>query len=110
MRANVAGLCLSLVFSAAACLAQEAPAPRTQFYQPTDHPWFTSVYCSGFYTNQKVSDDLRLVTGEQSASKITFATPDIVHLSKGANQGIKPADRFLVVRQEEDPNQVMWFQ
>jgi len=109
MRANVAGLCLSLVFSAAVCMAQEAPAPRTQFYQPTDHPWFTSVYCSGFYTNQKVSDDLRLVTGEQSAYKITFTTPDIVYLSKGANQGVKPGDRFLVVRQEEDPNQVMWF-
>lgn len=108
MRATVAGLCLSLVFGAA-CMAQEAPAPRTQPVGPTDHPWFSTVYCAGFYTNQKVSDDLRLVSGEQSAYKITFTTPDVVYLSKGANQGVRSGDRFLVVRQEEDPNRVMWF-
>lgn len=109
MRATVAGLCLSLVFSAAACMAQDAPAARTQPIGPPDHPWFSTVYCSGFYTDQKVSDDIRLVTGEQSAYKITFTTPNVVFLSKGANQGVRPGDRFHVVRQEDDPNRVMWF-
>ena len=109
MRANVAGLCLSLVFSAAACMAQDAPAPRTQPFQPTDHPWFSTVYCAGFYTDQKVSDDLRLVSGEQSAYKVTFTTPNVVYLSKGANQGVRPGERFSVVRPEEDANRVQWF-
>lgn len=109
MRANVAGLCLSLIFSAAACMGQEAPISSTQPVQPPNHPWSTSVYCSGFYTTQKVPDDLRLVSGEQSAYKIAFASRDIVYLSKGINQGVKEGDRFSVVRQEEDPNRVMWF-
>ncbi|HEY6129461.1 MAG TPA: hypothetical protein VIW23_14905 [Candidatus Acidoferrum sp.] len=108
MRANIAGLCLSLVFSAA-CMGQEAPVSSTQPVQAPNHPWSTSVYCSGFYTSQKVPDDLRLVSGEQSAYKISFASRDLVYLSKGTNQGVKEGDRFSVVRQEDDPNRVMWF-
>ena len=77
--------------------------------QAPNHAWPASVYCSGFYTNQKVSDDLRLVTGEESAYKVTFTTPDVVYLSKGMNQGVKPGDRFNVVRAEDDKNPVQWF-
>jgi hypothetical protein len=108
MRANVAGLCLSLVFGAA-CVAQEAPAPQTQQVQAPGHPWMSTVYCSGFYTTQRVSDDLRLVSGEQSAYKITFTTPNVVYLSKGANQGVREGERFSVVREDVDPNRVLWF-
>jgi hypothetical protein len=67
------------------------------------------VYCSGFYTNQKVPDELRLVSGEQSEYKITFASRDIVYLSKGANQGVKPGDRFSVVRESKDRLRVPFF-
>ena len=109
MRAKVAGLSLSLVFSAAACMGQDTQISSTQPVQAPNHAWPTTVYCSGFYTNQKVSDEVRLVSGEQSAYKITFATPDIVYLSEGMNQGVKAGDRFSVVRQEEDKNPVPWF-
>ncbi len=109
MRAKVAGLCLSLVFSAAVCMGQDTQVASTQSVQAPNHPWPTTVYCSGFYTNQKVSDEVRLVSGEQSAYKISFATPDIVYLSRGMNQGVKAGDRFFVVRQEEDKNPVPWF-
>src|SRR6266567_4000999 len=109
MRAKVAGLCLSLVFSAAVCMCQDTQVSSTQSVQAPNHPWPTTVYCSGFYTNQKVSDEVRLVSGEQSAYKISFATPDIVYLSRGMNQGVKAGDRFFVVRQEEDKNPVPWF-
>ncbi|PYU02490.1 MAG: hypothetical protein DMG34_16190, partial [Acidobacteria bacterium] len=88
MRANVAGLCLSLVFGAAACLGQEAPVSSTQPVQPANHAWRTTVYCSGFYTSEKVPDDLRLVSGEQSEYKLTFTAGDTVFLSKGASQGV----------------------
>jgi len=103
MRATVAGWCLSLFFGAATCMGQEAPP------QGPTHAWQSTVYCSGFYTNQKVSDDLRLVSGEQSEYKITFAARDIVYLSKGANQGVKPGDRFSVVRESKDPLRVPFF-
>src|SRR5258708_34123879 len=109
MPAKVSGLCLSLVFGAAACIAQDTQISSTQPVGALNHAWPTTVYCSGFYTNQKVSDDLRLVSGEQSANKINFVERDIVYLSKGLNQGVKPGDRFTVVRQEDDKDPVLCF-
>jgi len=109
MRATVAGLCLSLVLGAATCMGQEAPVARSEATQPLSQPWPTSVYCSGFFTNQRVPDELRLVSGEQSEYKITFASRDIVYVSKGANQGVKPGDRFSVVRERKDPLRVPFF-
>jgi hypothetical protein len=109
MRASVAGLCLSLVFGTAACVAQETPVSSTQPVPPPNQPWLSTVYCSGFYTNQKISDDLRLVSGEQSEYKITFTARDIVYLSKGANQGVREGARFSVVRETKDPSPVLWF-
>jgi hypothetical protein len=109
MRAKLSGLCLSLVFCAAACMGQDVQVSSTQRVEAPNHAWLSTVYCSGFYTNQKVSDDLRLVSGEQSAYKINFVERDIVYLSKGLNQGVKPGDRFAVVRQEEDKDPVLWF-
>jgi hypothetical protein len=109
MRAKLSGLCLSLVFSAAVCTGQEVQVSSTQRAEAPDHAWLSTVYCSGFYTNQKVSEDLRLVSGEQSADKINFALRDIVYLSKGLNQGVKPGDRFSVVRAEADKDPVQWF-
>jgi len=109
MRANVAGLCLSLIFSAATCAAQDSPIQSQQGVPPPTHPGLSSVYCSGFYSAEKVPDDTRLVSGEQSEYKVTFATGDIVFLSKGVNQGVKVGDRFSVVRAEKDPIRVQWF-
>ena len=109
MRANVAGLCLSLLFGAATCMGQQVPIANQPTYKAVTQPWSSTIYCSGFYTNQKVADDIRLVTGEQSEYKITFATADTVYLSKGASQGVKEGDKFSVVREEKDPLRVGWF-
>jgi len=105
----VARLGVALLFGAAACMAQESTVVSQQPAGPPDHPWKSSVYCSGFYTSEKVSDDLRLVSGEQSEYKITFLYGDTVYLSKGSNQGVKEGDHFSVVRQESDPLRVQWF-
>jgi len=109
MRASVAGLCLSLLFGAAACVGQEAPVSSTLPVQPANHAWRTTVYCSGFYTSEKVPDDLRLVSGEQSEYKLTFTAGDTVFLSKGASQGVKEGDRFSVMREVKDPLKIQWF-
>jgi hypothetical protein len=90
-------------------MGQEVQVSSTQRAEVPDHAWLSTVYCSGFYTNEKVSEDLRLVSGEQSADKISFVLRDIVYLSKGLNQGVKPGDRFSVVRAEEDKDPVQWF-
>jgi hypothetical protein len=104
-----ARLCVALLLGAGVCMAQEPTVVNQQPAGSPDHPWTSSVYCSGFYTSEKVSDDLRLVSGEQSEYKITFAYGDIVYLSKGLNQGVKEGDRFSVVRKESDPMHVQWF-
>lgn len=109
---TVAGLCLGLLFGAGVCLAQEPQEPAVINQQPagpSEQPWKSSVYCSGFYTDQKLSDDLRLVSGEQSAFKITFYYGNIVYISKGSSQGIKEGDKFSVIREESDPLRVEWF-
>jgi hypothetical protein len=108
MRAIVAGLSLSLVF-AATCMGQVAQVSSTRELPPSDHPIRSSVYCSGFYSGQRVSDELRLVTGEQSEYKATFTEGDVVYLSIGASKGVQPGDRFSVMRETSDPLKVPMF-
>jgi hypothetical protein len=106
----VARLWVALLFGAGLCVAQEPAVINQQPAGPPAQPWKSSVYCSGFYTSERVPDDLRLVSGEQTEYKITFAYGDIVYLGKGSNQGVKEGDRFSVVRQESDATHVQWFQ
>ena len=108
MRAIVAGLCLSLV-SAATCIGQVAQVSSTQELPPSDHPIRSSVYCSGFYSAQRVSDEMRMVTGEQSEYKATFTEGDVVYLSLGSNKGVQPGDRYSVMRETSDPLKVPMF-
>jgi hypothetical protein len=105
MRAKLAALCLSILAGATVCSAQaapEAPVPATR--QPdTSH-----VYCSGFLSDPKIPDDIRLISGEQSNYKIVFARGDYVYINRGEDKGVKIGDRFAVVRPSSDPaNQ--WF-
>jgi hypothetical protein len=109
MRRTLVRVCLTLLFSAAISRAQEAPVQNWQPTSGPDRPWKSSVYCSGFFTSEKVPEDLRLVSGEESETKITFVSGDIVYLSKGSSQGLKEGDRFSVIRQDQDPLRVPWF-
>jgi hypothetical protein len=108
MRANAAGLCLSLMLGATVCLAQDAPQNQQPMAR-ADQPDHSQVYCSGFVTDQRVSDDIRLISGEQSNIKVTFARGDYVYINKGMNQGVREGDRFMAVRPEADPNKIPWF-
>jgi len=82
--------------------AQQAPPALAQ-------PDRTSVYCSGFITDQKVPDGIQLISGEQSNYKITFSRGDKVYINRGQDKGVRVGDRFSVVRPTTDPNQVPWF-
>jgi hypothetical protein len=105
MRANVAGLCLSFFLGSVMSSAQNAPQATPSAGQPDA----STVYCSGFVTDQKVPDEVRLVSGEQSTYKVIFSRGDFVHINRGSNQGVKEGDRFTVVRPEGDPMDVQWF-
>ena len=113
MRAIAAGISLGLVLVGASARsqnsAQNPPVSSTQAVPTATSPDYTAVYCSNFVSSENIGEDLRLISGEQSNSKIVFSTRDFVYISKGANQGVHVGDRFSVVRPVVDPVGVQWF-
>jgi hypothetical protein len=101
MRAKLAALCASVFVSAGICSAQTTPA--------TAQPDYSSVYCSGFVSDQKVPDATRLVSSEQSNVKIIYGRGDYVYINRGQDKGVRIGDRYSVVRPEADPLDVNWF-
>ena len=65
--------------------------------------------CSGFVTDQRVPDETRLVSAEQSNYKIVFGRGDYMHINRGQDKGVRVGDRFSVVRPVKDPTEVPWF-
>ncbi len=103
MRARFAALSLVVLLGTAVSSAQNQPQgvpPQTDF---------TAVNCSGFVTDQKVPDGIRLISGEQSNYKITFARGDRVFINRGQDKGVRVGDRFSVVRPDADFIDVQWF-
>ncbi len=90
---------------AAVSSAQDAPQTAAAIRQVD----YSSVNCSGFITDQKVPDEARLVSGEQSNYKITWIRGDYVHINRGQDKGVRVGDRFSVVRPDKDPADVPWF-
>jgi len=88
---------------------QNPPVSSTQVVPTATSPDYSAVYCSNFVSSENVGDELRLISGEQSNSKIVFSTRDFVYVSKGANQGVHVGDRFSVIRPVRDPIDVQWF-
>ena len=105
MRARIAVLSLSVFLGGAVSSARSAPQAAPAAPQID----FSTVNCSGFVTDQKVPDEIRLVSGEQSNYKIAFARGDYVHINRGQDKGVRVGDRFSVVRPDKDPTDVPWF-
>jgi len=104
MRARIAVLSLSVFLGAAVCSAQNA-APVAPLQQVD----YSTVNCAGFVSDQKVPDEMRIISAEQSNFKITFARGDYVHINRGLDKGVRVGDRFSVVRPDKDPTDVPWF-
>jgi len=100
MRANLAALCLSILIGATVCSAQSAPQPNVPSAKQADVSY---VYCSGFFSDPKIPDDIRVISGEQSDYKIAFAHGDYVFVNRGEDKGVKVGDRFSIVRPDTDP-------
>jgi hypothetical protein len=103
MRVRLAALSLVVLLGAAVSSAQNSPQAAPAQVD------FTAVNCSGFVTDQKVPDGIRLISGEQSNYKVTFGRGDKVYINRGQDKGVRVGDRFLVVRPEEDATSVQWF-
>src|SRR5271155_4731727 len=101
MHARLAALCIFVLASTEICSAQTAVT--------TSQASFSTVYCSGFVSDQRVPDATRLVSGEQSNVKIMFGRGDNVIINRGQDKGVRVGDRYSVVRAEVDPAEVNWF-
>jgi hypothetical protein len=105
MRARIAVLSLSVFLGAAASFAQNTRQGGPAIPQLD----YSTVNCSGFVSDQRVPDEIRLVSGEQSNYKITFMHGDYVDINRGQDKGVRVGDRFSVVRPDRDPTDVPWF-
>jgi hypothetical protein len=72
-------------------------------------PDYSSVYCSGFVTDDRVPQSTYIISGEQSDTKIEFHRGDYVYINKGSDGGVKAGDQFAIVRATEDPLPASWF-
>jgi hypothetical protein len=103
MRAKLAAaklaLSVSILSAAVVCSAQTAPDATPV---PTRQADYSSVYCSGFLSDPKVPDDIRVISGEQSSYKIVYDRGDFVYINRGEDKGVKIGDRFTIVRPDTD--------
>jgi hypothetical protein len=105
MRVRIAALSLIVLVGAAASSAQEIrTAPKV-----VTAPDYNMVNCSGFMTDQRVSEEFRLISGEQSNYKLTFASGDYVFINRGQDKGVRVGDRFSVVRPDDFTGDTPWF-
>jgi hypothetical protein len=111
MRANSAVLAVTMLLGAAATSAQNTTQGLPLPGPMSAAPGYSAANCSGFFSDVKVPDEIRLISGEQSEYKITFARGDYIYINRGQDQGVRVGDRFMVVRHEPDPltDNVNWF-
>ena len=77
-------------------IASAGPARAQQYSINT--PTENAMYCSGVVTNERVPDNLYLVSGENSYYKTTFQPGDLIFINSGQEQGVKAGDLFDVIR------------
>jgi hypothetical protein len=70
--------------------------------QSVNKPGENDMYCSGVITTDKVPTDAYVISGEESDQRIIYQDRNYVFINKGAKQGVKVGDEFLVSRPESD--------
>ncbi len=112
MRAIAAGMGLGMVLAGASAWTQSSQSQAAnppQGASTATSPDYSAVYCSNFVTSDLGGEESRLISGEESNSKIVFTVRDYVYISKGSAQGVRVGDRYSVFRPEKDPTDVQWF-
>ena len=61
------------------------------------------MYCSGVVTTKAMPHDTYVISGVESDQRIIYHTGNLVFINKGAKQGVKVGDQFLVSRTGERP-------
>jgi len=105
MRAKIAALSLVAMMGATGSAAQQAAETAQHVSKAPD---YSMMYCSGFAAD-KMPDEFRLISGEQSNYKLTFVRGDYVYINHGQDKGVRVGDRFSVVRPDDFAGDVSWF-
>ena len=67
------------------------------------------AYCGGVVTTQAPSTDLYVISGPEPELKTIWTQGNLVYINRGASQGVKIGDEFLVSRPETAPLALPWF-
>lgn len=70
----------------------------------------SDMYCSDGITDQPVSSENYVISGENARYKTTFGQGDEIYINRGAGNGVKVGDQFEVVRAISETNGTAWFQ
>jgi hypothetical protein len=113
MRAFATAMSFASLLLATSAWAQNNPPTQvlnsTQRAAEATSPDHSATYCSGFVTEDKVPSEVRLISGQESNSKVVFVRGDYVFINRGSAQGVRVGDRFSMVRPDKDPDAVQWF-
>lgn len=71
-------------------------------------PGMNALYCSGIITTESVPKDTYVITGEESNYRIAFEEGKHVFVNKGASDGVRVGEEFLVVRPVKDATRYEW--
>src|SRR4051794_28795898 len=72
-------------------LLPEGPKPMTVATE-------NELYCGGYLEYTPGYSDPQIVGGEQEQEKNVYAEGDYIFLNRGSQDGLRPGDRFSVVR------------
>jgi len=67
------------------------------------------AYCGGVVTTQPPSTDSYVIAGPEPELKTIWSQGNLVYINRGASQGVKIGDEFLVSRPDTDPLPLPWF-
>lgn len=112
MRVIAAGMGLGMLLAGASAWTHGNPQSQTvssQAVSSATFPDYSAVYCANFVTTENPTDDSRLISGEESSSKVVFSLRDYVFINKGSAQGVHVGDRYSVFRPDVDQIDVQWF-
>src|SRR5260370_7761765 len=99
MGGRIGGLWLVGFLGGAMSSAKDAPQAAPVIPQAD----FSAVNCSGFVTDQRVPDEIQLVSGEQSNYKLTWVRGDYVYINRRQNNAVRVRPPFSVVLPIKDP-------
>jgi hypothetical protein len=109
MRAIATAITVATLLASAAFAQETYPINSTQRAPEATSPDYSAINCAGFFADEKVPSDVRLISGDESNNRVVFSAGDYVYISKGSAQGVRVGDRFSIVRPEKDAVEVQWF-